>query len=138
MIIPKLIEYLTEGLSEETPEQPSRTLGDDQPEEQTEDPSIYVGVEAPEQKTNYVLIDQTGSSMANHIMTTTVAVQCYGKSLYDAMELNETVKGLMIDFAAEAEVASVRFETDYNFTNTATKQYRWQAVYQITHYLGGI
>ena len=113
MIIKKLIEYLGQRLD------------------------IYVGVEAPKQKTNYVLIDQTGSDTRNHITTTTIAVQSYGASLYDAMVLNEEVKSLMAGFVAESEVASVKLETDYNFTNTETKQYRWQAVYQITHYLGG-
>lgn len=98
---------------------------------------VFVGVEAPKQITNYVLIDQTGSNTRNHITTTTIAVQSYGASLNNAILLNGEVKSLMAGFVAESEVASVRLETDYNFTNTETKQYRWQAVYQITHYLGG-
>lgn len=103
--------------------------------EQLED--IYVGVEAPKQKTGYVLIDQTGSNTRNHITTTTIAVQTYGESYLDAMTGNDVVKEAMKGFADLSEVAAVRLETDYNFTNTETKQYRWQAVYQITHYLGG-
>ncbi len=98
---------------------------------------VYVGLEAPEQTFGYVLIDQTGSSTSNRITTTTIAIQSYGQSLYGAYELNERVKAAMNGFVEISEVASVRLETDYNFTNTATKQYRWQAVYQITHYLGG-
>jgi hypothetical protein len=50
------------------------------------------------------------------------------------MLLNDEVKEAMPGFAALPEVARVELETDYNFTNTETKQYRWQAVYQITHY----
>ena len=115
MILPKLIEYLSNALS-----------------------PVYVGVEAPTQLTGYVLIDQTGSSTENHITTTTVAVQSYGESLYKALQLNENVKTAMLGFVGEPYVSSVKLETDYNFTNTATKQYRWQAVYHITHYLGGI
>lgn len=103
----------------------------------SEELEIFVGLEAPEQTTGYVLIDQTGSSTSNHITTTTIAVQSYGESLYKALELNERVKAVMNNFVELNEVASVRLQTDYNFTNTATKQYRWQAVYQITHYLGG-
>lgn len=117
MIIKNLIEYLTAYFEEDT--------------------TLFIGVEAPEQFTNYVLVDQTGSSTRNHITTATVAVQSYGASLLDAMELNETVKAAVFSFAGQDEVAGVRLETDYNFTNTATKQYRWQAVFQITHYLGG-
>lgn len=113
MILFKLIEYLTEHLD------------------------VYVGVEAPEAVSGYVLLDQTGSSNRNHITTATVAVQSYGASLEEAIRLNESVKAVMLGFVEEDEVSRVKLETDYNFTNTATKQYRWQAVYEITHYLGG-
>lgn len=111
MIIKTLLDYLTENLE-----------------------GIYVGMEAPEQLTDYVLIDQTGSAKTNHITTTTVAIQSYGASLYEAMLLNERVKGVMDGFLALDEVTRVQLNTDYNFTDTETKQYRWQAVYQITHY----
>jgi hypothetical protein len=111
MIIKTLLDYLTENLE-----------------------GIYVGMEAPEQLTDYVLIDQTGSAKTNHITTTTVAIQSYGASLYEAMLLNERVKGVMDGFLALDVVTRVQLNTDYNFTNTETKQYRWQAVYQITHY----
>lgn len=96
--------------------------------------SVPVVMEAPEQTTGYVLIDQTGSSRTNHIITTTFAIQSYGASLYDAMVLNDAVKDAMVGFAELDEITRVELETDYNFTNTATKQYRWQAVYLITHY----
>lgn len=95
---------------------------------------VPVVMEAPEQTTGYVLIDQTGSSRTNHIITTTFAIQSYGSSLYNAMLLNDAVKDAMVGFAELNEITSVELETDYNFTNTATKQYRWQAVYLITHY----
>ena len=95
---------------------------------------IGVYMEQPEQLTDYVLIDQTGTSRANQIITTTIAIQSYGSSLYDAMVLNDRVAKAMENFVLLNEVARVELETDYNFTNTATKQYRWQAVYLITHY----
>ena len=95
---------------------------------------VPVVMEAPEQTTGYVLIDQTGSSRTNHIITTTFAIQSYGSSLFNAMLLNDEVKDAMVGFAELDEITRVELETDYNFTNTATKQYRWQAVYLITHY----
>lgn len=96
--------------------------------------SVPVVMEAPKQTTGYVLIDQTGSSRTNHIITTTFAIQSYGASLYDAMVLNDAVKDAMVGFAELDEITRVELQTDYNFTSTATKQYRWQAVYLITHY----
>lgn len=95
---------------------------------------VPVVMEAPGQVTAYVLIDQTGSSRMNHITTTTLALQSYGATLYEAMLLNKEVEEAMDGFAELGEVTRVELNTDYNFTNTATKQYRWQAVYQITHY----
>lgn len=95
---------------------------------------VPVVMEAPEQTTDYVLIDQTGSSRMNHITTTTLALQSYGATLYEAMLLNKEVEEAMDGFAELGEVTRVELNTDYNFTNTATKQYRWQAVYNITHY----
>ena len=99
-----------------------------------EDLDIDVYMEQPSEVTNYVLIDQTGSIRTNHITTTTIALQSYAPSLYEAMVLNDRVKGAMERFATLNEVARVELDTDYNFTNTTTKQYRWQAVYLITHY----
>lgn len=99
-----------------------------------EDLDIGVYLEQPSDETGYILIDQTGSSQTNHITTTTLAIQSYAPSLYEAMVLNDRIKGAMERFAQLNEVARVELETDYNFTNTTTKQYRWQAVYLITHY----
>lgn len=96
--------------------------------------SVGVYMESPEELTNYILLDQTGSSRNDHIVTTTIAVQSYAPSLYEAMVLNESVKSAMEGFAQLANVTRVELDTDYNFTNTTTKQYRWQAVYNITHY----
>lgn len=96
--------------------------------------NVPVFTEAPTQKTGYVLIDQTGSSRNNHIKSTTFAIQSYGERLIEAMELNEEVKEAMEDFITLDEINHVDFDTDYNFTDTTTKQYRWQAVFTITHY----
>ena len=96
--------------------------------------TVNVYVEAPDTFTNYVLLDQTGTSRTDHIITTTIAIQSYKPSLYEAMQLNEEVKTAMEGFAGLANVTRVELQTDYNFTNTVTKQYRWQAVYSITHY----
>ena len=63
-----------------------------------------------------------------------IAGQMHGATLLDAINMNEQVKEAMEKLTELNEVSAVRLDTDYNFTNTATKQYRWQAVYEITHY----
>jgi hypothetical protein len=57
-----------------------------------------------------------------------------GKSFLDAAELNEEVKAVMEDLIARDDIVMVDLNSDYNYTDNTTKEYRYQAVYQITHY----
>ena len=82
----------------------------------------------------YVLIEKTGSSNDNFIYSTTLAIQSYAPSLYEAALLNEQVKEVMSELPLLNEVTRCELNTDYNYTNPATKQYRYQAVFNITHY----
>ena len=110
MILKTLLDYLSETLS------------------------VGVYVEAPKELTNYVLLEQIGSSETNHIITTSFTIQSYAASMYEAMVLNDEVKQAMEGFVQLDQITRVECETDYSQTNAATKQYRWQAVYDITHY----
>lgn len=98
--------------------------------------SVPVYVQKPEKLTeeSYVVIEKTGSSTANHIEAATIAIQSYGGSLYTAALLNREVKAVMRRAIALRELSGVRLNTDYNFTDTATKQYRYQAVFVIYWY----
>lgn len=82
----------------------------------------------------YVLIEKTGSSETNLIPSAVFAFQSVSsKSLYRAAEINEDVKGAMFTVRALPEVSRAQLNSDYNFTDTRTKQYRYQAVYDITY-----
>lgn len=83
---------------------------------------------------SFVFLEKTGSSQNDRLFSSVFAVQSYGPSLYEAMLLNEEVKEAM--FAAEtlSEVTKVQLNSDYNYTDTATKKPRYQAVFVITHY----
>lgn len=82
----------------------------------------------------YVLMEKTGSSRNNRLNSSTFAFQSYAASLYEAALLNEQVKAAADSLVTLNEVASVRLNSDYNFTDPATKQYRYQAVFDIKHY----
>ena len=84
----------------------------------------------------YGLIQKTGSSMTDHIYRATIALQVYADSMYEAADLNEETKELMFQIVSLNEIASSRLNSDYNYTNTATKKYRYQAVFDLTHYGG--
>ena len=63
-----------------------------------------------------------------------VAVQSWARTLLEAAELNEQVKAAMRRAADRDEIAHVRLNTDYNFTDTSTRHYRYQAVFDLVHY----
>lgn len=93
--------------------------------------------ETPSEK--YILIEKTGSSVDNMITTSTIAIQSIsdlmqGGSMLDAMDLNEDVKEVMENLIELDSIVMVKLNSDYNYTDDSTKEYRYQAVYQITHY----
>lgn len=79
----------------------------------------------------YLLIEKTGSSVSNYIYSATFAIQSYSTSMYKASELNETVKEKMDDLITLPNISKSSLNSDYNFTDTQTKKYRYQAVYDI-------
>lgn len=83
---------------------------------------------------SYIVIDKTGTRRTNHITTTTMAIQSYAPSMLAAAELNERLIEVMDGMVEMDEISAVRLNTDYNFCDTASKIYRYQAVYDITHY----
>lgn len=82
----------------------------------------------------YVMIEKVGAGRRDHINSATLALQSYGESLWEAMQLNEAVKEAMDACVTMGEIASAKLNSDYNFTDTERKKYRYQAVYNITHY----
>mgnify|MGYP000948400267 CR=1 FL=1 len=92
-------------------------------------------LEQPAKKpASYIVLQKTGSGESNHIYSATIAIQSYGDNLYDAATLNERVKSAMENITSLNEICKVSLNSDYNFTDTTTKQYRYQAVFDIKHY----
>ena len=83
---------------------------------------------------SFILIEKTSGSERDHSKSATFAFQSYAKSLYKACELNEKLKEAVEKMINLDEIASVKLNSDYNFTDEETKQYRYQAVFDIKHY----
>lgn len=97
--------------------------------------AVPVYMEIPENPPDtFVLVEKTGSSRANRINRATLAVQSWAKRMVDAAELNEQVKAAMDELAIFDDVCVCRLNSDYNFTDTATKHYRYQAVFDLVFY----
>jgi hypothetical protein len=82
----------------------------------------------------YVLFEKTSSSKSNYLPSATFAFQSYAKTMYEAAKLNEELKEVVENLISLNEISGIRLNSDYNFTDTTTKEYRYQAVFDINHY----
>lgn len=93
---------------------------------------VPVYMEVPEKPpASFVLVEKTSSGRENHINSAMIALQSYATSLYGAASLNESVKAAMDNSITTKDISAAKLNSDYNYTDTATKQYRYQAVYDI-------
>lgn len=81
-----------------------------------------------------VIIEKTSGGEENHIKSAMLAIQSYGDRMLDAITLNERVKDAMNMIVALNEVCKCKLNSDYNYTDTTTKKYRYQAVFDIYYY----
>ncbi len=94
--------------------------------------SVPTFMEMPEEKPKrFILLEKTGGGSENFINSATIAIKSYAESLYEAAVLNEEVKKTMNNIVVLDSVSSVKLNSDYNYTDTAKKQYRYQAVYDL-------
>lgn len=90
--------------------------------------------EEPDMPEEYVLIEKTGSSKRNHVKKATLAIQSYSSSLYRSAELNEEVKEAMEKSIALDYISKCELNSDYDFTDTKRKKYRYQAVFDLVYF----
>lgn len=97
---------------------------------------LTAGMEIPEGGITppFVLIERTGGGEDEHIRNAAIAIQSYGSSLYDAASLNSTVVALMGDIISLPEISACNLNSDYNYTDTTKRLYRYQAVFDVVYY----
>lgn len=97
--------------------------------------SVPVHTEVPDNPpSSFVIIEKTGGSSTDHISTNTIAIQSYAGSMYLASLLNEEVKQAMENIITLNTISRCSLEGDYNYTDTRTKHYRYQAVFSLVHF----
>ena len=87
----------------------------------------------------YLMLEKIGGGSENYLKRSLVSVQSVtdslqGGTLLDAARLNEEVKALMEELPTLEEISGCKLDSDYNHTDGETKEYRYQAVFEITHY----
>lgn len=83
----------------------------------------------------FVTVEQTGSGEENRIRAATLAVQSWAGSRAEAAQLNQLVEEAMAAMAAQPDISRAALNTSYNFTDTTRKKPRYQAVFEVVHYL---
>lgn len=97
------------------------------------DVPVYMEIPA-EKPQSYVVIEKTGSSLKHWLYTSMFAIQSYAQTLLGAAELNEAVRTAMLAADSLPDISRVDLNSDYNYTEPGTAQYRYQAVFDIYHY----
>ncbi len=96
---------------------------------------VPVYMEEPDDRPDtYVTIEKTGSSRTNLINHATLAIQSYAATMHEAAQLNETVKEVLDASIELSSVSRAELNSDYNYTDTSTKRYRYQAVYDFVYF----
>lgn len=95
-------------------------------------PSFLEFPENPPEK--FVLFEKTSSGENNLLPNSTFAFQSYGPSMYEAALLNDELKKAVKNMIELNEFSKIKLNSDYNFTDTERKLYRYQAVFDMNHY----
>ena len=97
---------------------------------------IPVYAEVPKNKpSQFLTIERTGRAVINHIKQANIAVQAWSTiSLEDAADLCNEVEKIMAGIISDNSIVRCALENSYNFTDTSTKSYRYQAVFNIVYY----
>ena len=116
MIEKIVLEYLSERMSVpvlmELPEVPSESFSS-----------------MPER---FLVLEKVGGNEADHIDDASIAIQSYSlNSLYGAAQLDEEMREAMRGIVEVPEISGIRLASNYNHTDTRTKRYRYQSVFEI-------
>lgn len=82
---------------------------------------------------SYVLVEKTSSSRQNHINTATLAVQSYAGTLFNAASLSKSVCDALYKAVELNNISHVDI-SDYNYTDTQSRKYRYQAVLDCVYF----
>ena len=80
-------------------------------------------------------VEQTGADAENKIRFATIAVQSWHTTRANAAALNARVEAAMERITEKAEISACTLTNSYNYTDMARKKPRYQAVFQVVHYL---
>lgn len=90
--------------------------------------------EPPSPPERFVLLEKTGGYAEEGLHYATLAVQSYGKTLWNVLQLNQAVKDAMEHLDELDSICRVELNNDYHFSDPTTRRRRYQAVFDILYY----
>lgn len=84
----------------------------------------------------FIIIEKLGGAYRNGIDSGSFAFQSHAATMLRAAEINALVKDAARRLPQHTDISAVRLSSDYNFTDTSMKEYRYQAVFDITYMEG--
>lgn len=95
-------------------------------------PCFFMTPEDP--PVEYVLIERTGGAVENFVKNATFAFQSIsGNSLLRAIQINAQVIDAANTLPTVTNIFSAQENSTYNYTDTNTKQFRYQTVFDVTY-----
>lgn len=97
--------------------------------------NVKAFMERPERPPEeYILIEKTGGGVENMIYNSLITIQSFSDTLLHAAQLNDRVVKIVLNAIELPEITWVDLNSNYNYTDTGSKQYRYQAVFDVKHY----
>lgn len=85
----------------------------------------------------YYIVEKTAAGEENHIQKATVAVQSISSvSLLNAATMSKAAEKAMKSITSIAGIGKCQLNSAYNFTNPETREYRYQAIFDL-YYVEG-
>lgn len=95
---------------------------------------IPIYLEEPKEKPKkYIVLENTGTS-GKYIKTCLMAIKSYDETLYKTAKLDFEVQKVMHQIIELNQITKCEMNSSYNYTDTETKRYRYQSVYDIFFY----
>lgn len=97
--------------------------------------AVPVGPQAPEgPPASYCTVERRGGDEKDELQAALIAVHSIAPSLWEALTLSGQVKTAMKTLRYDcADVFSCRLTSEYNNTDSRTKEYRYTAIFRVVY-----
>ncbi len=82
----------------------------------------------------FVLLEKTSGGIENYIRNAVIRVRAFEESMYKAAELGEMIRKVLLYYAEDPLISSIRLNQEYNYTDVTAKRYCYQLLFDVTYY----